>query len=163
MKAHLSGEVIEGYASLFGVPDAAGDRVAPGAFAASLIRRGARGVKMLYQHRAAEPIGVWERIIEDRAGLYVRGRVVPEVIRARETLALVRAGALDGLSIGFRTRRARRDREGGRELLEVDLHEISLVTFPLLPGARARVPPAPSDAAALLRAAAHHFSSAHPA
>ena len=65
----------EGYASLFGVPDGAGDRVTPGAFAASLRRRGAGDVRMLYQHFPHAPIGAWEEIAEDARGLYVHGRL----------------------------------------------------------------------------------------
>ncbi|HVV29116.1 MAG TPA: HK97 family phage prohead protease [Rhizomicrobium sp.] len=125
----------EGYASLFGVPDGAGDVVAPGAFAASLRRRGAGQVRMLYQHFAHAPIGVWEEIVEDSRGLYVRGRLVRDVEQARDVGALLAEGALGGLSIGFRTVRARRGAgKGTRTLLEVELWEISVVTFPLLAG-----------------------------
>ena len=126
-----------GYASLFGRTDLARDMVMPGAFAASLKRRGAAGVKLLFQHDAKEPIGVWDDIREDGAGLFVRGRLMPDVSRAREVLSLMRAGAIDGLSIGFRTIRGRTDATTGvRRLLEVDLWEISVVTFPMLPEAR---------------------------
>ncbi len=74
---------------------------------------------------------------EDARGLFVRGRLTTEVARAREVLALMRAGAVDGLSIGFRTVKGRADAKTGvRRLLEVDLWEISVVTFPMLPAAR---------------------------
>lgn len=127
----------EGYASLFGVVDTGRDLVAPGAFAASLGQRGAGGVKMLWQHQAAEPIGVWTQINEDGRGLKVKGRLDLSVARAREALSLLRQGAVDGLSIGFRTKRAVTDRQSGiRKLLEIDLWEISIVTFPMLPQAR---------------------------
>ncbi len=126
-----------GYASLFGRADMAGDLVEPGAFARSLRARGAAGVRMLWQHDPAEPIGAWTRIAEDSRGLHVTGRLTGEVGRAREVLALMRAGALDGLSIGFRTVKARTDRATGlRHLIEVDLWEISVVTFPMLGDAR---------------------------
>ena len=126
-----------GYASLFGKTDLGRDRVLPGAFAASLARRGAAGVKMLYQHDPATPIGVWQEIREDGRGLFVRGRLTTDVAKAREVLALMRAGALDGLSIGYRTVRGRTDAKTGiRSLIEVDLWEISVVTFPMLPEAR---------------------------
>jgi hypothetical protein len=129
--------VFEGYASLFGVVDSGGDLVAPGAFAASLRRRGAAGVKMLWQHQASEPIGVWSEIVEDLRGLRVKGRLDLSVARAREALSLLRSGAVDGLSIGFRTQRASTDKQSGvRRLLEVDLWEISIVTFPMLQQAR---------------------------
>ncbi len=127
----------EGYASLFGAEDQGGDIVMPGAFRTSLARRGMAEIRMLFQHDPAQPIGTWQVIREDARGLYVRGHVVEEVVRAREILALMRQGALDGLSIGFRTRKAIRDaRTGRRRLYEIDLWEISVVTFPMLPGAR---------------------------
>ena len=109
----------------------------PGAFSGSIRKRGAGGVRMLFQHDPATPIGVWEEIREDARGLFVRGRLTTDVARAREVLALMRAGAIDGLSIGFRTVRGRTDAKTGvRRLLEVDLWEISVVTFPAAPGAR---------------------------
>ena len=96
-------------------------------------------MRLLFQHDPAQPIGVWDEIREDARGLYVRGRLIEEVARAREVLALVREGALDGLSIGFHARKASRDaRTGQRRLYEIDLWEISIVTFPLLAGARVR-------------------------
>ncbi len=92
---------------------------------------------MLFQHDANQPIGVWNTLKEDARGLYAQGRLMPEVEKAREVRALMRAGALDGLSIGFRTVKGRRDRASGvRRLETIDLWEISVVTFPLLPEAR---------------------------
>jgi len=130
---------VEGYASLFGVVDQARDMVMPGAFADSLRQRGVRRVPMLFQHDPAEPVGVWLDLHEDDRGLYARGRLIPEVMRARELLALLDAGTADGLSIGFRTLKARVDPQTRvRKLYAIDLWEISLVTFPLLPGARLR-------------------------
>lgn len=128
--------LIEGYASLFDIRDTCGDIIARGAFAASLRRSGAGGVRMLWQHRPDEPIGVWTQIMEDARGLKVHGRLDLSVTRAREALSLIRAGALDGLSIGFRALRAASDRKGARRLMEIDLVEISIVTFPALPQAR---------------------------
>ncbi len=126
-----------GYASLFHREDLSRDIVLPGAFAQSLRERGPSGVKMLFQHDANQPIGVWSALNEDARGLYAQGRLMPEVAKAREVHALMRAGALDGLSIGFRTVKGRRDRVTGvRRLEKVDLWEISVVTFPLLPEAR---------------------------
>ena len=136
-KAVATDGAFEGYASLFDKEDLGHDVVAPGAFRDSLAARGPTGVKMLFQHNPSEPIGIWDTIKEDTRGLYVRGRLMPEVSRAREVLALMRAGALDGLSIGFRALKGRRDaRTGVRRLEKVDLWEISVVTFPLLPEAR---------------------------
>jgi len=109
----------------------------PGAFAKSIRARGAAGIRMLFQHDPAVPIGVWREVREDARGLFVRGRLTTEVARAREVLALMRAGAVDGLSIGFRTVKGRTDgKTGARRLLELDLWEISVVTFPMLPAAR---------------------------
>jgi hypothetical protein len=129
--------IVEGYASLFGEVDQARDMVMPGAFAMTLRTRGVRRIPMLFQHDPAEPIGVWLDLHEDSRGLFARGRLIPDVTRAREVLALVRAGAIDGLSIGFRTASARVDPKTRiRKVAGVDLWEISIVTFPLLNGAR---------------------------
>ncbi|MEM9049135.1 MAG: HK97 family phage prohead protease [Pseudomonadota bacterium] len=136
--AALCGECeIEGYASLFGVADRGGDVVAPSAYAASLaaMAESGRPVKMLWQHDPAQPIGVWDELREDARGLFVRGRILTEVRRGAEALSLMKAGAIDGLSIGYRTVRSEKT-TGGRSLLEIDLWEVSLVTFPMLPEAR---------------------------
>jgi len=126
-----------GYASLFGEVDLGQDLVMPGAFRDSLAARGPQGVKLLFQHDPNEPIGVWLDLHEDARGLFARGRLMPEVTHAREVLSLMRAGALDGLSIGFRTVQGRTDPATGvRRLDKIDLWEISVVTFPMLPEAR---------------------------
>ena len=126
-----------GYASVFNREDLGGDVVAPGAFAESLARRGTSGIKMLFQHDANQPLGVWTTLEEDQRGLYAEGRLMRSVSKAREVHALMQAGALDGLSIGFRTVKSRRDRATGvRRIQQVDLWEISIMTFPLLPEAR---------------------------
>ena len=126
-----------GYASLFNTEDMGRDIVLPGAFRDSLRERGPAGIKLLYQHNPAEPIGIWESLKEDSRGLHVRGRLMLAVARAREVLALMRAGALDGLSIGFRAVTGKRDAKTGiRHLAKIDLWEISIVTFPLLAEAR---------------------------
>ncbi len=138
---------LTGYASVFDEVDGGGDVVAPGAYAASLTRLKASGrrVKMLWQHDPAQPIGVWDAVAEDARGLKVSGRLLDAVARGREAAALLAAGAIDGLSIGYRTVRAEKDSAGRRRLLEVDLWEVSLVTFPMLGLARAS---AKSEAAA---------------
>jgi HK97 family phage prohead protease len=117
---------------------------------------------MLFQHDPNQPIGVWLDVREDAHGLYVKGRLTLDVARAREVLALMRAGALDGLSIGYRTVRGRTDAGTGvRRLMEVDLWEISVVTFPMLPDARvSAVKTAPTAAA--LRWAARRMRQAVP-
>jgi HK97 family phage prohead protease len=130
---------VEGYASLFGEIDQARDMMMPGAFAHTLAQRGIRKIPMLFQHDPAEPVGVWLELREDHRGLWARGRLIPDVGRARELMALVAAGAVDGLSIGYRTVRGRIDPASRvRRLYQVDLWEISIVTFPLLAGARVR-------------------------
>jgi hypothetical protein len=129
--------VFSGYASLFGEVDLGNDVIAPGAFRASLDRRGASGIRMLFQHDPAQPIGVWTSLKEDAHGLRVEGRIATGSARGREVLELMRAGAVDGLSIGFRTVRALGGKSSGvRRIVEADLWEISVVTFPMLPGAR---------------------------
>ena len=92
---------------------------------------------MLFQHDPAEPIGTWRVVREDGRGLYVEGMLSDGVSRAREVRELIKARAVDGLSIGFQTVRAKSDPKTGiRQILEADLWEISVVTFPMLPGAR---------------------------
>lgn len=122
---------IEGYASLWNVADLNRDVTVRGCFAGSLE---AGGVKMLHQHDG-ETVGVWDRLVEDERGLFVRGRIMDWSAASRFAQALVRAGALDGLSIGFRAVTARRD-GALRVLTRAELWEVSLVTFPMLPGAR---------------------------
>ena len=130
---------VEGYASLFGELDQARDMMMRGAFAETLSARGIRRVPMLFQHYPSEPVGIWLELREDHRGLFARGRLIPEVARGRELLSLLRAGAIDGLSIGFRTSKARIDpRTRIRRIYAVDLWEISIVTFPMLTGARVR-------------------------
>jgi phage head maturation protease len=123
MRASIDADgTVEGYASLFGEIDQARDMVMPGAFARTLASRGVRRIPMLFQHDPAEPIGIWLELREDFRGLYARGRLIPDVQRAREVL------------------------------------EISIVTFPLLAGARVRAikeaaaPPRPRLSLARARA-----------
>ncbi len=136
---------IQGYASLFWKKDLNDDVVAAGAFDASLARTPPGRVRMLMQHDPLQPIGVWDVLAADATGLFVRGRIIAATPGGRMAMALAKAGALDGLSIGFRAVKARAG-EGGRlrVLTEVDLWEISLVTFPMLPGARLSVEAEPA-------------------
>ena len=133
-----AGAVVAGYASWFGVADTGDDIVEPGAYCDSLARMSAEGrrVKMLWQHDPAKVIGVWDEVREDERGLYVKGRLLTNVALGAEAAALVEAGALDGLSIGYTVKRAVRDDQGRRRLKELELWEVSLVTFPMLPSAR---------------------------
>lgn len=129
--------VFVGYASLFNRRDQSGDIVLPGAFAACLRRKSPDQLRMLFQHDAAEPVGTWLEMRETAKGLYVEGRLDCNVQRGREVLSLLESRGLDGLSIGFKTVTARRDKSTGTRLLsQIDLWEISLVTFPMLEGAR---------------------------
>lgn len=124
---------IEGYGSVFNVVDDWGDIIAPGAFAATLSAHKSAGTMpaMLWQHRDAEPIGVWTEMVEDSRGLRVRGRLVLDAPRGKEAHALLKAGALNGLSIGFVSRKwSWDDTTDVRTLQEVDLWEVSPVTFP---------------------------------
>ena len=128
--------VFEGYASKFGDRDQSGDTVMKGAFKNSLSQRKTKGVKMLWQHDHSHPIGVWDEIKEDATGLFVRGRLLTTVQKAKEAYELMKAGVIDGLSIGYRTIKSLRDgATESRQLKEVDLWEISLVTFPMLTSA----------------------------
>lgn len=130
--------VIEGYASVFEEVDNGLDVVSRGAFRKSL--GSGRKVRMLWQHDQSEPIGVWDEIREDERGLYVKGRILKDVKRGADAIALYRAGAMDSLSIGYRAKVA--TPEGGgrvRRLEEIDLYEISAVTIPMLDSATASV------------------------
>ena len=132
------GSLVSGYASLFGKRDQGGDVVQKGAYAVSLsaLARAGRQVKMLWQHDPTQPIGVWDEVREDAVGLFVKGRILTEVEKGREAAALLSAGAIDGLSIGYRTVKSERDGKGQRLLSELELWEVSLVTFPMLSEAR---------------------------
>ena len=127
----------EGYASVFDQIDEGRDIVEMGAFKRSLEERGPEGIKLLWQHDPSEPIGKIDEIYEDKRGLYVKGRLLLNLQRAREALSLMRDQALDGLSIGFRTLKSKMDEaKEVRCLKEVDLWEVSLVTFPMQSEAR---------------------------
>lgn len=118
----------EGYASVFGVTDKGGDIVQRGAFAKSL--GAGRKVKMLWQHDPGDPIGVFDEMREDERGLFVKGRILTDIARGRDAMAMLKAGVIDSMSIGYRTIEA--EKAGmSRKLIEVDLWEVSLVTFPM--------------------------------
>lgn len=123
----------EGYASVFGAVDNGMDVVDRGAFTKSL---GERTPKMLWQHDVEQPIGVWDEVKEDERGLFVKGRILKDVAKGAEAMALMRAGAIDSMSIGYQAKTATREGGGSiRRLHEVDLYEISLVTIPMLESA----------------------------
>jgi HK97 family phage prohead protease len=119
-----------GYASVFDIVDNQRDIMLKGAFV-GVMKKGAGAVKLLWQHQPDEPIGVFEKIFEDKFGLYVEGRLLLDVQKAKEAHALLKAGAVSGLSIGYSPVRYKIDgKTGVRLLAEVDLFEVSLVTFP---------------------------------
>lgn len=131
--------VFAGYASVFNVVDSQHDMILPGAFASTLYGR-KREIKLLWQHDMREPIGVIEEVREDVNGLYVKGRLLMEIARAREAYSLLKKGVVSGLSIGYSPLRYRLDADSGvRVLQSVDLWEISLVTFPANQAARVTV------------------------
>ena len=127
--------IFRGYASIFGNEDQGNDIVQKGAFTKSLEQRPASKVKMLFQHKTDEPIGVFESIYEDSKGLYVKGKLALGTQKGRDTYELLKIGALDGMSIGFKADPQKQgyneNKRGVRTLKEVDLMEISLVTFPM--------------------------------
>ena len=130
---------ITGYGSVFEIVDRGGDVVQAGAFKASLAEWRRKGAlpPMLWQHDPSTPIGVWTDLVEDEKGLKVSGRLILDVPQAAIARALIAAGAVKGLSIGYATKEAAVDRKTGvRQLKKVDLWEISLVTFPMLPEAQ---------------------------
>ncbi|TNH41285.1 HK97 family phage prohead protease [Paracoccus haeundaensis] len=139
----------------FGSPDRVGDMITKGAFASAKLP-----IPMLFGHDANDPIGVWDGAEERDDGLHLKGRLlVGELARAREVQALVRAGAVRGISIGFVTLKALPRPPRGRSISSLDLLEASLVTLPCHPGARVT---AAKDAVSALRlAAAIQRAAAH--
>jgi uncharacterized protein len=121
---------ISGYGSVFNNVDGGGDMVMPGAFK-DCIAMG-RKPKMLWQHDASQPIGAWDTMREDDNGLFMQGRISKKAAKGAEVAALVKMGAVDGLSIGYRTKEYEMDMEAGtRKLTKLDLWETSVVTFPM--------------------------------
>lgn len=118
-----------GYASVFHFTDSQHDMVMPGAFAKTLAEDAP--AKLLWQHQPEEPIGVLHELKEDAVGLYIRGEILLSLTRGKEAYALLKSGAINGLSIGYRPKEYAYDPETGvRYLTEVELFEVSLVTFP---------------------------------
>ena len=160
---------VEGYGSVFGVRDNYDDVIAKGAFAATLAAHKSAGTMpaMLWQHDACEPIGIWSEMVEDDKGLRIKGQLALDTARGKEAHALLKMGALNGLSIGFVSKQWAYDRETDvRTLTEIDLWEVSLVTFPA--NEKARVTnvkssddlATPKDAERLLRDAGFSKSDA---
>jgi hypothetical protein len=122
-----------GYAALFDRVDRGGDVVRPGAFARAVAAGPAR-VPLLWQHEPGKPIGCIEQLAEDNRGLRVIARLADGSTAGREAAALLRDGAVGGLSFGYRVKRGHGSRP--RHLTDLDLVEVSLVTFPMQPAAR---------------------------
>jgi len=136
---------IEGWAAIYDEIDLNGDIIAPGAFKNSLAKSGSLAVKLLYQHAAEQPIGRWLRFEERSRGLYAFGELFLATQTAREAADLIRADIIDGLSIGYRTLKATKS-NGARRIVEADLWEVSIVTFPMAPKARlSRIGDQPND------------------
>lgn len=130
--------VFSGYAAIFGEADSYGDTIKPGAFRKTIASRKNRGpVAMFWNHDPGKPIGIWTSIAEDTKGLKVTGRLILETAAGAEAYALLKAGAVTGLSIGFNAVKSVRGPNGGRVLTELDLIEVSAVTLPA--ASRARV------------------------
>jgi uncharacterized protein len=129
-----------GHGSIFGLKDSDGDIVAPGAFTQSLSERKAKGrpLPILWQHKSSEPLGVYDVAAEDGRGLYLEGRLLVDAIpKAREAFELLKCNAITGLSIGYRIKGDSYDtRQSARVLTAIELHEVSLVTFPAADDAR---------------------------
>lgn len=139
----------------FGVADRIGDEIEPGAFA-----KAALPLPMLFGHDMNDPIGTWDTAVEKSDGLHLTGKLlVDDVARAREVRALVKSGAVRGVSIGFVTKSAKSRPGGGRTIKSLELLEASLVTIPMHPGAR--VTSAKSAVQALSLAAAIQRATAH--
>ena len=133
IKAVQDDGFFSGYGAVFGNVDWYNDVILPGAFTASLAKWRAKNKMppVLWNHNDSEPIGVYTNIYEDEKGLYVEGKLlIDDVPRAKSTHALLKAGAIDGLSIGYSTKKANQQGNGVRELVEVELGEISIVTTP---------------------------------
>lgn len=125
---------IEGYGSIFGNVDSYGEVVMPGAFERCLValEKAGKTIKMLWQHDTDRPIGVWDELAEDKKGLRVKGRLLIDVSgQAREAYGLIKAGALEGLSIGYRVLKQgpHPSKPNALALIELDLKEVSPVTF----------------------------------
>lgn len=127
----------QGYASVFNNVDLQQELVEPGAFNKSLKKwqLSQQLPKMLWQHDPKIPIGLWKNIREDEHGLFVEGKLLLDIRQGQEAYTLLKAGVVDGLSIGYNVIRAQRHSKH-RVLQEIDLHEISLVTFAANPEAK---------------------------
>jgi HK97 family phage prohead protease len=133
IKAVNADGTVEGYGSVFGVKDSYADIIQKGAFVKSIAahREGKSMPAMLWQHDASQPIGIWTEMSEDANGLKLKGKLAMDTVKGSEAHALLKMGAINGLSIGFMAKQSSYDEETEiRTLTEVELWEVSLVTFP---------------------------------
>lgn len=135
LEIKLAGDdgTVEGYGSVFNYRDSYDDVIAPGAFLQSLKEHRDAGTMpaMLWQHSSDYPIGIWTEMVEDAKGLRIKGQLALDTVKGKEAYSLLKMGAINGLSIGFMTKQATYDRDTDvRVLTEIDLWEVSLVTFP---------------------------------
>jgi len=122
---------IVGYASIFDEVDYHNDIIIKGAFAKSIAcHKENRKIKLLWQHDQNKPIGVVKGICEDEKGLLVEANINNTIAQGREVISLIKQEALDGFSIGFNITKSTLDAKGYRKILEADLWEVSVVTFP---------------------------------
>lgn len=129
VKADKEARTIEGLGSVFHNIDGGRDVVLPGAFAKSIAS--GRSVRMLWQHKSDHVVGKWDEIRETGEGLYLKGRILNTTL-GNDTYELVKEGAVSGLSIGYGVKDSSLDRKTGvRQLKELTLHEVSIVTFPM--------------------------------
>jgi uncharacterized protein len=133
IKATGDDGTVEGYGSVFDVVDSYADTISKGAFAKSITSHKSAGTMpaMLWQHDSSVPIGVWTEMSEDKSGLVLKGKLAMDTVKGKEAHALLKMGALNGLSIGFMSKQWAYDQETDiRTLTEIDLWECSIVTFP---------------------------------
>lgn len=132
VKALGSAGTFEGYASTFGMIDLGGDTIIPTAFDESLKKWPAEKVKMLRSHDTDHILGAWSAISTDQHGLYVKGELLLKTGDGSDAYEQMKVGALDAMSIGFRTLEDSMDPDTGiRTLIKVNLREISVVVFPM--------------------------------
>ena len=129
----------EGYASVFNNKDLGNDVIKQGAFSESIKGKKPRQIKLLYQHKTDEPIGVIDSLVEDNRGLKIKGRLAMGTQKGKEVFELMKMGALDSMSIGYRLSPEDykySDKLKKRTITNLDLMEISMVTFPMNPKAK---------------------------
>ncbi len=132
MKSITEEGTFSGYASVFNHVDHDNDLIKHGAFERSLFawKEQKQWPKMLWQHQQHRPIGQWLDIKEDDYGLYVKGKILLNIQDGHEAYAMLKNGIVDGLSIGFTPKKRKLDSSFNHYVLDdIDLHEISLVTF----------------------------------